>query len=1360
MITTRYPDDPSGKKPENTFHEEWIIDSNDNSNRIVRLNHAPFFGTLDITVGDGTYTLVEGKDFEYVFELTGMRESVDSPVFMGIQLVNREINGRFQITGQHLGADWYDPLIDILDYLIKIINNPKDGDWLNLSGVPSLFPAQLGYTGWSDFQNKQYVASAIDDVSGAMAAKADDRAELIDDIADEAKALLAKIVAFDYPGHIAALNPHTITPLQLDAHPLNLEVPDAILAFGMNLRELTEFVRSRGVKESELDIFLQKWVSGSTTGTSFKTSGADTIVVKTADGSATLKVDNSKVEMRTGGSVVFTAGYDLNGSRYHEYVCGVNTLRITSGADKLTTGSLTLNGVEILTSRTITRFQQNDAGQDGEELQIAIQSSNINFTGQGTTDSPLKGTLDIPVATTAKAGGVKLLGRKGDETDGFAASPASVSEYEGEFGDYVPKTTQINNKPMSGTGITITKADFSLASADNTADANKPLSTPQKERTDALVNKVHTHDWSQLMIGSATAQDYGTVVLADTLDKAKLGDGVMPKVLKGLSDRLEAVRPRLVGGMAKDALDFTAIAESTFNIQNNWTLSAPAPVEFFLSKSLDASQGSVLGSVDLTTIENNEWYRGDCAPETGWAKGIETNEQSFDDSPEYLHGTFVEEWADRTGFPAGTRACKFRFKSSGGAIKISLGSITPISQVYVDGESLALGGNSIDITPELEAGVHTIGFVYPIDATLGAAVVFEVFEGDEIIMFSRPGLGNFSVLGQYATYKNTRFFIYADVQTGLYYARATPIMSDSVDMQNIFVGFVDTSTTGIIPTSGTTVVFEKSVDYGMFRELKEHLEDPNAHPQGDVNVSVVEGLENTKPYGVVDTNFLKPMRFAIGSATPADVPLFSYGSNGSGVWADNINGTLANPRIVIEPNGQSPLHWETIKNPDELGVVNGVSIPVDTIDGCIMFQSDSEPSLEWWAPAVNGKYDAIRTTGWSSSDKVTLRKITDRGDVSFNAFSQLFTPDGTDVAVLTQDPETTWVPSITYPEHIDGVNINRPNIYIIRYRYIPELKTLRLVVEYSIDGGWKTPTVEGRLFTFQFSEDMSRFFRGRMLLGANKTVNFRVLGSLFSTGTPVSVLKKVNRYRSLTNLYLTVSQLQAYGIERGGLVAFKTDSLFKESIVGMASGRGLSLNRYTQDLQISKESGVIADTMTEVIPYQMLNTAHWAQHGKKPVPQLHWQPATTYAAIAPDTSYLSSGKMTYQFLANLPFNPTGVSVKGIANCGMTVYVDRKLVLTKPADQLEGTRTDTLPDGQTRGYIELVTEASADGQNAYVGASITFTGAQGESKTVSTSDLGWKCIDSNDGVRIQMLVPWHFTQRNWEHVVDNIKNEKE
>ncbi|UDL16444.1 hypothetical protein SEA_ZOOMAN_203 [Microbacterium phage Zooman] len=70
------------------------------------------------------------------------------------------------------------------------------------------------------------------------------------------------------------------------------------------------------------------------------------------------------------------------------------------------------------------------------------------------------------------------------------AQKANASDLDNVFGiatSAVPKTTTVAGKPLSG-NITLAKGDVGLGNADNTSDANKPVSTAQQTALNAKVN--------------------------------------------------------------------------------------------------------------------------------------------------------------------------------------------------------------------------------------------------------------------------------------------------------------------------------------------------------------------------------------------------------------------------------------------------------------------------------------------------------------------------------------------------------------------------------------------------------------------------------------------------------------------------------------------------------------------------------------------------------------------------------------------------------------------------------------------------------------------------------------------------------
>ena len=126
-----YPYDPTGKAASNRFHEEHIVTSDEKNERVIRLEHAPFFRPLTITYGNSDSPLTEGVDFEYAYELVELDDCVAGPVFMGVNLINPLVIGSVRFEGNHLGGTFYAPYFEMMDDLIKHLNNPVSASWLS-----------------------------------------------------------------------------------------------------------------------------------------------------------------------------------------------------------------------------------------------------------------------------------------------------------------------------------------------------------------------------------------------------------------------------------------------------------------------------------------------------------------------------------------------------------------------------------------------------------------------------------------------------------------------------------------------------------------------------------------------------------------------------------------------------------------------------------------------------------------------------------------------------------------------------------------------------------------------------------------------------------------------------------------------------------------------------------------------------------------------------------------------------------------------------------------------------------------------------------------------------------------------------
>lgn len=1339
---TRYPYDPTGKAVTNAFTEERILESNDNSDRIVMLSHAPFFGALEIFNGNSTTPLEEGVDFEYVYELSALKAALAAdapPVYCGVQFINPEISGNLVFNGNLLGGDFYDPLTEILDYLIKYINNPRSADYRSLNGVPALFPQKPSYSSWSDAKNKQYVASAVKDVNAAVEDDMQDLKGELEELTRLSNQLFIDIETFNYPGHIADTDPHDVTTAQLNAHPVGLEVPDTFLTYGLTLRQLIENIRSQGLSDNDIQLYIHRYLSKNVKGT-FQFANGST-VISDSTGNTKLILSAAKIQLITQGGIVAAAGTDLSGSKYVEYVCGTNTLRVTTNGNKLGVDKLTLNGVALLTGRTIKQYQSEDVNGDPENVQLNVQSTNITFKGKGTPSSPLEGVLNIPKATKTVPGKVKLVSGTGAVADGVAATPDSGKPYNDGFNNMVPKTVLINNNPMSGTEIVLDKSDLNLASVDNTADLNKPLSTPQKTRTDALVAKNHKHDWSMLRIGQATRQAYGTVQIASTYSEVKDGQAVAPAVLKGLNDRLVELNKRFFGVMFRDTLEFTTVEAVTFNI-SGWTLNPTTAYRYFVARALDSAEGTFDGSIDLTKVSTNVWHYVGCGIEQSWALGAVHSTQPTNPLPQAKAVSTSAALMGTSGLKVGA---KIRLRFSDDVVKVRARSSGKVS-IWIDGNPVATALTDPSVEIELLPGVHVVAIqALCEDSSKPASVAFDISDGDSLV-YNSSGDTRVGIIGAYMPPANNRFFIYGNVTLGKFQALAAPVAGDKLNTEMLYLGHVDTNDSAIV-TSGGPIQFGQVIDFGQFKELQSHMQDPDAHGTVDINdpeyspanVKVI-GLENTEAYGVAD----KSVTSAPDVAMFTDAAGMVLRTQGTLVVAEGA-ATAAPLRVWIGVDGQSPYRWKNMANPQAGNRV--------TYDGS--FMANESGVLEFVATAINGRHEVL---------SLYAIDIPADGQASI-AFVNEVTPQPvalpfadiprTNLISFVREEQTDVAASFNFPPHVDGNSVKKPRVLAIRYRYIPAEKRLNILISTVVDA---TRTEVHRFCSLVFDQDLSRFFEGPFVgYSSSAKAGYRLMGSLFDHSIAPQYLNRLNYHTGLIQSYIRGSELAAYAAKQNGM--------YRGNVAYYGVNDFALMELATQVIAAEQANGIVHECATYAVPHALWPKAsRLLTQGR--VPQVAYEMLNVG-----DTSLSSYGlgyisRRGFVMIAYKPELLTNAKSVAMAISGqgsISAIIDGVNVFATEQAGKAGTVTanaNIVANTETKGVFSLICRPTAAAPTPFVKARFTITYNDNSTKTFVVNNTDWFVAEYGDIPTIAMQNPWNLTQRNWEFAIQQVALEKE
>ena len=1195
-----YPYDPRGTKTENHFLEERIIGSENNNDRVVILDHRPFFEDLVVRQPGSTTPLSRGVDYELQYQLTELDDSVAANVYCGVHLINPSIKGIVTFEGQMLGGTFYDPFVDMLDELVKYLNNPVSADWLLLDGRPSLYPATPAATSWADLLNKKYLASAIHDVE----LKTDDANQLIKDKLAEVKALVTalgkEIEAFNYPAHIAATNPHETTSAQINAHPVNLKTPDTFMAYGLKLKALTEELKAFRLPQSVIDTYISHWISSEVRGVFNCTVSGNRAQFRSKNGESEIIFANDGFTLKSNGSVVLAVGH-LEGTgagRYINWRAGKNTLRIESTGDALGMNKLTLNGNPLLTTTALMEYQQDpDAGTGGggdpDDSKVYIEGRNgISFTGKGSRADPIVGAIDPTKASTTEKGVVKLKTGKGTETVGVAATPASLTPYSTDLSGYVTKTTMINGKPMNDGSRTITKADLGLGQADNTADLDKPLSTALNTSVSGLADVGHHHDWSELGIYKASQSIYGIGRYATNQNGLVENRAVVPNILKELSARLDVVAAAIANAKEGTVTDFAAVKGADWRFNSQGTAISVQDLKYFYL--LDGTKGdsAVTGAIDLQTTPMFNWFSPNNQLELTWPTGKVSNGTG-------INWTGIEE-PPLMGFqsvPVGKTAtqmgdqsvvtvlAKTRVRAYQPKLWVYAAGGGPVT-VYINGNLAASGESPLVAVYETSADVENYTIAVKAecsDTAKSAAVQFEVYDGDYPVYFSGPET-RVELLQEFVTtHVGIRHYLYVNMLTGSLYSRAEPIQSIAVDPERGYIGYVD-----IVAGenyANKTVGFETTFDFGKSAEVSEHIDRRKAHGLSSVDWA----LTDNPRLPLLNRAIAEPraciFRKALATGT-GDV--FHLVSRGLYTYAHNQN-VKSSLQYVVIPEGATPYCWFTPFNPKENNAPTfegSFAFDVDDVGGtqALTAAPDLVLSTSTQGASVKRRYVRIDLTDKVCKLGIGSRSVSDvtdiplvmeeSGETAVNATFKdvLFNGEETNPAILDL---------IGWGASKDKISANHAPRGMIRYRYNVSTRVLRLALSFSQFG---TTTVKQRQLEIQFPFDLVDYFTGDGIGLSFKELSAKCRVTIsHALIDPVTSNINIDKYHYLRSLF------ESYLDSSVGYLADNKDADYSQSVIDPATYEISQKYRVTESIALPTGQGSVAVSHDGQLPAQFFD---------------------------------------------------------------------------------------------------------------------------------------------------------------------------
>lgn len=1195
-----YPYDPRGTKTENHFLEERIIGSENNNDRVVILDHRPFFEDLVVRQPGSTTPLSRGVDYELQYQLTELDDSVAANVYCGVHLINPSIKGIVTFEGQMLGGTFYDPFVDMLDELVKYLNNPVSADWLLLDGRPSLYPATPAATSWADLLNKKYLASAVHDVE----LKTDDANQLIKDKLAEVKALVTalgkEIEAFNYPAHIAATNPHETTSAQINAHPVNLKTPDTFMAYGLKLKVLTDELKAFRLPQSVIDTYISHWISSEVRGVFNCTVSGNRAQFRSKNGESEIIFANDGFTLKSNGSVVLAVGH-LEGTgagRYINWRAGKNTLRIESTGDALGMNKLTLNGNPLLTTTALMEYQQDpdaggSGGSDPDDSKVYIEGRNgISFTGKGSRADPIVGTIDPTKATTAEKGVVKLKTGKGTETVGVAATPASLTPYSADLSGYVTKTTMINGKPMNDGSRTITKADLGLGQADNTADLDKPLSTALNASVSGLADVGHHHDWSELGIYKASQTIYGIGRYATNQNGLVENRAVVPNILKELSARLDVVAAAIANAKEGTVTDFAAVKGADWRFNSQGTSISVQDLKYFYL--LDGTKGdsTVTGAIDLQTTPMFNWFSPNNQLELTWPTGKVSNGTGINwtgiEEPPLMgfQSVAVGKTATQMGDQSVvTVLAKTRVRAYQPKLWVYAAGGGPVT-VYINGVLAASGESPLVAVYETSSDVENYTVAVKAecsDTAKSAAVQFEVYDGNYPVYFSGPET-RVELLQEFVTtHVGIRHYLYVNMLTGSLYSRAEPIQSITVDPERGYIGYVDVVAGENY--ANKTVGFETTFDFGKSAEVSGHIATRKAHGLSSVDWA----LTDNPRLPLLNRAIAEPRACIFRKALTAGTgDVFHLVSRGLYTYAHNQN-VKSSLQYVVIPEGATPYCWFTPFNPKENNAPTfegSFAFDVDDVGGtqALTAAPDLVLCTSTQGASVKRRYVRIDLTAKACKLGIGPRSVSDvtdiplvmeeSGETAVNATFKdvLFNGEETNPAILDL---------IGWGTARDKISANHAPRGMIRYRYNVSTRVLRLALSFSQFG---TTTVKQRQLEIQFPFDLVDYFTGDGIGLSFKELSAKCRVTIsHALIDPVTSNIDIDKYHYLRSLF------ESYLDSSVGYLADNKDADYSQSVIDPATYEISQKYRVTESIALPTGQGNVAVSHDGQLPAQFFD---------------------------------------------------------------------------------------------------------------------------------------------------------------------------
>lgn len=576
--TIRYPYDPVGDKAEcKVVGERFALSSINNSYRCIIPDFAPFYRNgLELVSWPSGLPLVEGKHYELVMKYTEWREVAANPLFGGIRFMDTDIGGEIELKSyQTVGANFTRGGKELLTMLVNLMLSPATVTWENVINKFDEYPAMAHSQEWHDFINKEAIATSVDKITSAVQLHANEvKTESVDYLNARITQLDTLLTNTQFDKHIINMaNPHGVTAADVNALAKTAAVRDSFKLYAMTLKELADYINSRGITQAQLDAYLSKYDDGIISNRLILKDGTAKIV----NGNSTSQINlaNGDITYTATGTIQLGADRMRNkAGRTARWQSGKNVLKAVSEAGAYSKDNLTFNDKVVIHLGNIKKHLK--SVDFGTIYLTTGSTTSATMTGDGRETDPLRVDVKYPAATNEVKGIGIVATVYGNSTTSFIAAKL-LAGLVSDLSGYVPTSRRINGKSLTG-DVVLTPGEVALGKVDNTNDLEKPISHYQQFELNRYSDKVHTHTLEQMSLPIATERERGIAYRYSTA----IGDydGVVtPSLLKQIYDALEAQLGLISNAIDMDALPVISLSNEATVEPVNPTPPADAPDE-------------------------------------------------------------------------------------------------------------------------------------------------------------------------------------------------------------------------------------------------------------------------------------------------------------------------------------------------------------------------------------------------------------------------------------------------------------------------------------------------------------------------------------------------------------------------------------------------------------------------------------------------------------------------------------------------------------------------------------------------------------------------------------------------------------